>query len=147
MAAPSVLKGQYITLAVESATPGTYTTVCGITTKSFVQQVNQNDQFVRDCADPEDIPVRRVGITGKQADLSGEGLYNRAQRDLLEDALGVTKNWRLIFTEPSGEDVDAGHYQGPFVLTNLQLGGGDGEFGTVSLQLASDGEWAWTPAA
>ena len=33
------------------------------------------------------------------------------------------------------------------MLTNLQLGGSDGEFGSVSLQIASDGEWAWEAAA
>lgn len=147
MAAPSILRGQYMALAVESATPGTYTTVCGVTTKSLTMQANTSDQFVRDCADPEDVPHRRLTVTGEQWDLSGEGLYNRAQAATIRAAVGVTRTYRFVVGEPAGDAVEDGFFEGPAMLTNLQFGGSDGEFGSVSLQIVSDGAWAWEAAA
>ena len=148
MARPAIVKGSYVDLLVgDGATPQVFTAVCGLTTRSFTHQVNTSDQFVRDCADPEDVPHRRLTVTGEQWDLAGEGLYNRAQAALIRGAVGTTRTYRFVVSEPSGETVEDGFYEGPAMLTNLQLGGSDGEFGSVSLQIASDGGWTWAAAA
>ena len=147
MARPAIVKGTYVDILVgNGAAPEVFTAVCGLTTRSFTHQVNTSDQFVRDCADPEDVPHRRLTVTGEQWDLSGEGLYNRAQAATIRAAVGVTRSYRFVVSEPTGETVEDGFYEGPAMLTNLQLGGSDGEFGSVSLQIASDGEWAWEAA-
>ena len=52
-----------------------------------------------------------------------------------------------MVSEPAGDAVEDGFYEGPAMLTNLQLGGSDGEFGSVSLQIVSDGAWSWEAAA
>lgn len=149
MAQPDIVKGTYFDVLIgDGATPEVFTPICGLTARSFTEQVNTNDVFVPDCADPEDVPIRRLVPTGKQWDLSGEGLYNLAQETVIRDASGVTKNYRFRIARPAGSVVGTGYFAGPAMLTNLQIGGnsGGGEFGTLSVSIASDGEWIYTPA-
>lgn len=153
MALPEIVKGTYVDLLLGNADgpPETFTAVCGLTARSFTSQVNTNDTFVPDCADPEYVPIRRLVPTGRQWDLTGEGLLNLAAwRDYgdLADS-GATANWRFVIARPAAEGITGtGYYGGPAAITNMQLGGttGGGEFASVSLTLASDGEWTWTDA-
>lgn len=148
MAQPDIVKGTYIDILIgDGDTPEVFTPICGLTTKNFTEQVNTNDVFVPDCADPEDVPIRRLNVTGRQWDISGDGLYNRAQASVIRNAVGVTKNYRFVVGEPTGDDIDAGYYEGPAMITNRQLGGSDGgSFASISLTIASDGEWVWHDA-
>lgn len=153
MAAPDIVKGTYLDLlygdgAVAPAVE-TFTPFCGLTTRSFTQQVNTNDTFVPDCADPESVPERRLVPTGRQWDLAGDGLLNLAQNVAVDGLLGRTRNYRFRVGRPAGSLVGAGYYQGPAMLTNKTMGGttGGGEFATVSLAIASDGLWTWTQQA
>jgi hypothetical protein len=151
MALPEIVKGTYIDILMgDGAEPEVFTPICGLTTRTFTKQINTNDTFVPDCADPENVPVRRVNPTGKQWDLAGDGLYNLAQADMIDAASdGVTKNYRFRINRPAGSIVGTGYWEGPAMITNVQLGGntGGGEFGSLSLALASDGEWERVPAA
>lgn len=151
MARPAILKGSYINIMVEQ-TPGSgdFVILCGLNTKTFTAQKNSSDIFVPDCDDPEDIPVRYLNITGRQWDLSGDGVYNRAQaalvRELWED--GVSRMFRFQILEPATSSIDAGYYEGPAQVMNLQIGGPQGgENSTLSTAIASDGEWNWVDAA
>lgn len=147
MAIPDIVKGAYVDILMgDGATPEVFSPICGITTRNFTKQVNTNDVFVPDCADPEDIPVRRVNPTGRQWDLSGEGLLNLANWQALDAAVGVTGNFRFRISRPSPTTTDTGYYEGPAMITNMQIGGvvGGGEFATVALTIASDGEWDLT---
>jgi hypothetical protein len=121
-----------------------FTGLCGITTRSFTDQVNTSDQFTRDCDNPEDRPIRRLITTGQQWSLKGEGSLNRAQLAMVQAAQGVTKNYRFFFTEPSDDEVFQGYYEGPAMQINLTITGGDAEFATISLSYESDGQWTWT---
>jgi hypothetical protein len=146
MAQPDIIRGTYFVLAMgDGATPTeTFTGLCGISTRSFTQQVNTSDQFTRDCADPEDIPIRRLITTGRQWSLSGEGSLNRAQLDMINAAVGITKNYRFYYTEPADDEVFQGYFEGPAKLVNQAITGGDENFATLSLQFESDGEWEFT---
>lgn len=148
MAQPDIVKGTYVDILIgDGAATELFTPICGLTTRSFTHQVNTNDTFIPDCADPEDRPVRRLSVTGEQWDLSGEGLYNLAQEELIREATGVTANYRFRINRPAGSIVGTGYYEGPAMITNRQIGGntGGGEFGSLSITIASDGEWVWTP--
>lgn len=150
MAQPDIVKGTYIDILMgDGDDPEVFTPFCGLTTRTFTHQVNTNDTFVPDCADPEDLPKRRLVPTGEQWDLAGDGLYNLAQEDDIREATGVTKNYRFRIRRPVGSIVGTGYWEGPAMLTNRQIGGstGSGEFGSLSLAMASDGEWTWVPAA
>lgn len=148
MARPSIVKGTYIDILVgDGATPEAFSILCGLTTKTFTEQVNSSDIFIPDCADPEDVPVRRLNITGRQWSVAGEGSYNRAQGALIRSIVGVTKNYRFVVSEPTGDDIDDGYYEGQAALLNRQISGpGGGEFATASFQIESDGEWIWHDA-
>jgi hypothetical protein len=149
MARPDEIRGTYFILAMgDDATPTeSFAALCGITTRSFTDQVNTTDKFTRDCADPEDIPIRKLITTGRQWSLSGEGSLNRSQLQDLIDAHGETKNYRFYYTEPADDEVFRGYFQGPAKIVNRTITGNDEEFATVSLQIESDGLWTWTPTA
>lgn len=150
MAAPDIVKGTYVDILMgDGAGPEVFSPICGLTTRTFTQQVNTNDSFIPDCADPEDVPIRRLVPTGMQWDLSGEGLLNLAQHTAVRAASqGITKNFRFRVARPAGSVVGAGYWQGPAMITNLQETGstGNGEFAQVSITIASDGEWTWVDA-
>lgn len=149
MALPEIVKGAYIDILMgDGDTPEVFTPICGLTTRQFTKQVNTNDVFIPDCADPEDVPLRRLVPTGMQWDLSGEGLLNLANWELVDGATGVTGNFRFVIARPAGSTVGTGFYAGPAMITNMQIGAqvGGGEFATVSITIASDGAWVWDPA-
>jgi hypothetical protein len=149
MAVPTIVKGSYIDiLAGDGAGPENFLPICGITTRNFTQQVNTNDVFVPDCADPEDIPTRRLVVTGRQWDISGDGLLNLDNWETHSGKLGVTANYRFVIGRPAGSTDGTGYFGGAAMITNMQIGGttGGGQFATVSLAIASDGEWTYTPA-
>lgn len=150
MARPAIVKGSYLTILVgDGATPTeVFAVLCGLRTRTFTTQVNTSDIFVADCADPEDIPTRQVNTTGKQWDMSGEGVYNRTQAGLIRTTVGVSKNYRFSVLEPVAPavQVDKGYYSGKFVLTNHQIGGADGAYATGSFTFVSDGPVVWVVA-
>lgn len=151
MAQPKIVKGGYIDILVgDGATPEVFTKLCGLNTKSFTIQKNTSDVFVPDCDDPEDIPVRFLNVTGLQWDLSGSGLYNRAQGPLIRTLASdsASRNMRFVMSEPGTDPVDDGYYAGKALVTNVQFGGPTGaEYATVDLTLASEGAWDWVEAA
>jgi hypothetical protein len=89
MARPDIIRGTYITILMgDGAAPEVFTVLCGITAKSMTTQVNTSDTFNRDCADPEDVPVRQISATGRQWSMRGSGNMNRALLPDLDDACG-----------------------------------------------------------
>lgn len=146
---PDIIRGTYFVLALGDAAAPTenFDPLCGITTRQFTYQANTTDQFTRDCADPEDVPVRNLIVTGEQWSLSGDGSLNRAQIADIEAAKGTPRNYRFYWTEPDDDEVFAGYYEGRAVLTNVTIGGNDDNFATLSVQIESDGEWTFTPTA
>lgn len=150
MALPTIVKGGYVDILLgDGATPEVFTPICGLTTRSLTQQVNTNDVFVPDCADPEFVPVRRLLPTGRQWDIAGEGLLNLANWQSLIGEVGATSNYRFVVERPAGSTDDIGYFAGPAMITNMQIGGtvGDGSFATVSLTIASDGVWTFNDGA
>lgn len=146
MAQPKILRGTYITLFQgDGATPTElFTPICGINTRTMTEQVQTSDVFTRDCADPEDVPVRNVIATGRQWDLSGAGQMDRNSYENLKNKVGKTGNWRFEIGEPAADKVFGGYWEGPGMLTQLQITGADGDFVSIDVTIASDGEWDWT---
>lgn len=160
MSVPKIVKGQYFDVAVfapaigTSGQPGyvaadtdTPTIVCGLTTRNLTHQFNTSDEFIRDCADPTMVPFRVVNVTGEQFDISGTGLYNRSQGPLIRSLGGKSLKYRFIMGEPSDDAVDAGYFEGNFVLTNEQFGAPDGTNATSQFTFVSDGQVVWHPAS
>ena len=154
MAEPKIVRGTYISILVgndDEVLPGseTFTTLCGVTTRSLTHQANTSDSFVRDCADPEAVPVRRLIVTGEQWDLAASGQLNRAQRPLLDAIMSIPRNYRFVLGEPADDEVAdfPGYYKGPGILTQKTINGDDGEWMGIDLTIGSDGAWVWVDAA
>lgn len=146
MAQPDIIRGTYFVLgAGDGGSPETFAALCGITTRSFSHKHSTNDQYTRDCGDPENVPVRRIIVTGEMWSLSGNGLLNRANLatiQALDD--GQTHNFRYYFTEPAADMVFQGYYEGPAIVTSLDITGDDANYATIAISIESDGEWLWT---
>lgn len=149
MAQPDIIRGTYFVLAMgDGATPTeTFVGLCGISTRTFTYTANTTDQATRDCADPENVPVRNLIVTSEQWSLSGEGSLNRAQLEIMEAAKGQPKNYRFYYTEPADDEVFRGYWQGRFIMNTMTITGADDNFATVSLNFESDGVVTWTPTA
>lgn len=149
MARPANIRGTYFILAMGDGAEPTelFTALCGIKTRQFTSQHNTTDNFTRDCADPEDVPIRQLILTGRQWSISGDGDLDRNNIDTVIAADGITKNYRFYWTEPSGDEVYRGYFEGPAKIVNLTIGGNDDEFATLALDIQSDGEFTWTPTA
>lgn len=144
---PKKVKAGYFGVYVgDGATPEVFTKLCGLRSRSFTDQVNTSDNFDADCADPEAVPFRTLDTTGRQADISGQGVYNRTQAAMVRGAVGQPKNYRFVASEPSGDPVDDGWYAGQFVLTNNQISGEDGGYVQSSMTFQSDGPYEWVDA-
>lgn len=144
------LRGTYVEILMgDGATPEVFAVLCGVTTRSIVTQVNTQDAFNRDCADPEDIPVRELITSGKQWSMRGSGQMNRDMFTDLLDAVGETKNYRFFLRAKVGEvaldDPLNGYLGGPAKITSHTINGNDGDFVGVDLAIESDGEWTWHP--
>lgn len=145
MSVPSIVKASYFTVAVEDVPgSGNYTLLCGLTTRSFADQVSTSETTVRDCMDPEAAPFAIRNVTSRAAEISGNGNYNRAQGALLRSIIGKSLNYRFIMGEPGLDAVDQGYYQGRFVFSNMTISGDDGAYATAQMTFQSDGPYAWT---
>lgn len=133
----------------DGAGPEVFTIACGIQNVSINSVANSTDRFVRDCAKPGETPYRKSKTTGKQQDITGGGLTDKASIDVFLDALGVTKNYKVELYADDGTDAGdllgtiAGAYKMGAANLNLQRDGDS----TAEITLASQGAWTWTPEA
>lgn len=148
MSVPSIVKGQYWDVAVDVTSLGLagltgFVIICGLNTKSLTHQVNTNDEAVRDCEQPEQVPWRVVNTTSQQKDMSGTGLHNRAQTNVIRAIFGQSLPYRIIEGEPGADLVSQGYWEGPFVFTNWQEGATDGTNVSSQMTWVSDGQVDW----
>lgn len=126
-----------------------FSAVCGIQDATINTVANTADRFVRDCAKPGEVPYRKVKITGKQLDITGAGLTDKASVATLQAALGVAKNMKAEVYQADG--TDAGLLLGTFayngVLTAANMNVPRDGDATAEVTVASNGSWTWTAAA
>lgn len=151
MSVPSIVKGQYFDVAVDPLGDGNFIYLCGLNTRNLTHQVNTSDEAVPDCDRPATVPWRVLSATSQQKDMSGTGVHNLAQTDLIRSIFGKTLTYRFIEAQPDATNADTkdmlGYWQGPFMLTNWQQGATDGANVTSQFTFASDGEVPWVSAA
>lgn len=148
---PKRLKGGYISVLIgDGADPETYSKLCGASQKTFTLQKNTTDDVLDPCDDPEQIPFRVIQVTGFQASIALNIIYNRTQAALIRDLIQSSDavNMRFEFTEPTNDSgIDSGYWQGSFQVTSFETtGGGNAEYATGTLQIESDGEVVWVDA-
>lgn len=124
-----------------------FTVVCGIENGSLNETVNTNDVFRRDCAKPGQVPTRKVKATGRQWDVTGNGVANTDEFTRLAAALGISKNYKIIVGKRDGTDAGTilGTFSGPMVLTAKNINF-DAQSGTMEITAAGENTPIWTPA-
>lgn len=132
----------------DGATPEVFTTICGIENATLNETVQSTDRFRRDCAKPGQVPTRKVRVTGRQWDVTGNGVASISEFDRLKAALGIRRNYQLVAIQQDGTDTGAtlGTFEGPAVMTakNLNLSPNEG---TAEFTLAGEDDLTWTAAA
>lgn len=132
----------------DGATTEAFTALCGIFGATINRTANTNDRFRRDCATPGEVPLRKVRTTGKQMDITSSGAINIPDIAEYNDALGVSKNYKIELYKQDG--TDAGELlhtiTGAFVLTSANTSVEIDGDGTAEVTLASDGAWTETAA-
>lgn len=150
MALPTEIDFMLVKMGDGNVDPGpeVFNLICGITNVNVNRGANTTDRFVRDCAKPGEVPVRRVKVTGKQLDISGDGLTDVDNIADLEAALGQKGNFRIEAYQADGTDAGLllGTFAGSFVLTAANLSAPRDGDSTGDVALANDGGWTYTPA-
>jgi hypothetical protein len=127
---------------IGSSDPFTY--FCGIQTTGFNRAVQTNDRAVKDCQYPGRPAERRIRVTGRSRTLTGSGLYNEDQRELVDSIEGVRKEYQVVFVDlddgtEAGTDVEI--RQGPGIATSINMGTSENDLGTLEITIESDGAW------
>ncbi len=131
------------------ATPEVFAISCGKQDISFNLTANASDRFVRDCANPGEIPFRKDKVTGKQMDITASGLTDVATYGAEFDMVGAVKSIRVELYKDdgtSGGDLQ-GTVGGEFRVRSLNVSVPREGESTVEMTLASFGEFTWTAAA
>jgi hypothetical protein len=111
MSKPSVVKGGYFDVAVDVTGLGLvdsssvaltgYVIICGLNTRNLTHQVNTSDEVVPNCQDPEAVPWAARNANSQEKSMSGTGLHNRAQTNVIRAIFGKTLPYRFIEASPA----------------------------------------------
>jgi hypothetical protein len=153
MSKPSVVKGGYFDVAVDVTGLGLvdslggsltgYVVICGLNTRNITHQVNTSDEVVPNCQDPEEVPWVARNANSQEKNMSGTGVHNRAQTNVIRGIHGKTLPYRFIEGEPGNDLVSQGYWQGPFLFSQWQEGATDKQNVTSQFTWVSDGEVDW----
>lgn len=147
MALPTEIDFMLLKMGDGAATE-VFTLICGIQNVDVNFGANTQDRFVRDCAKPGEVPVRKVKTTGRQLDVTGEGLTDVDNLEDVQAALGQKKNYRIEAYADDGTDAGTllGTFAGEFVLTSNNLSAPRDGVSSGNVALANNGPWTYTPA-
>lgn len=101
-----------------------FSITCGVQDVTVNGTANLADRFVRDCAAPNVAPFRKTKLTGKQWEVTGSGLIDKAQLGILHAALGSLKNYKIeLYTDDaSAIGLLYATYSGSFRLGSVNVG-------------------------
>lgn len=139
MALAVTQKYEEFVLEVETDTPGTYATICGLIDVEISRTMSVDTVEIPDCAD-ESIPLsierqaRSIEVT-----MSGTGVWAQTSHEMLQDWFysSATKNIRLGNLKASTGDTE--YETGPALLTNLSNSRTKGQVVTASISIEFDG--------
>lgn len=148
MSVPSTVKGGYFDVALDVTSLGLgsltgFVIICGLNTRNLQHTVNTSDEAVPDCGNPENVPWVSRNANSQDKQISGTGLHNRAQTDIIRAAFGKTLPTRFIEGEPGNDLVAQGYWEGPFLFSSWQEGATDKANVTSQFTFLSDGEVDW----
>lgn len=147
MAVAVTEKFEEMVLEIETAVPGTYTKICGLTDVEITRASNIDTVEIPDC-DDESLPhsiekqVRSIEVT-----ISASGVWAQQSWGLMSDWFysGSTKNIRVRNTKALSGDLET--EAGPALLASLNNSRTKGQKVTASVEIQFDGTPARTDKA
>lgn len=127
----------------------TFAVACGIENVSLQRVANTEDRYVRDCAAPGAVPVRKVKVTGKALTITGDGMSDKAHIGIFGDALGEVKNYEIEAYADDGTDAGdlLGTFSGAFMMDAANISAPRNGTSTAEITLKNHGDWTWTAEA
>lgn len=121
---------------------------CGIENVQINATANTASRFKRDCAKPGSVPVRSTKTTGKQLDITADGVTDVPHIDIFQDLLGVKNNYKIECY--ADDDTDTGEllgtFAGEFIMTTSNINAPRNDASAAEIALENNGPWTWTPA-
>ena len=139
MAVAVTEKFEEMVLEIETAVPGTYTKICGLTDVEITRSSNIDTVEIPDC-DNEALPhsiekqVRSIEVS-----ISASGVWAQQSWGLMSDWFysGTTKNIRVRNTKALTGDLET--QAGPALLASLNNSRTKGQKVTASVEIQFDG--------
>lgn len=139
MAVAVTEKFEEMVLEIETAVPGTYTKICGLTDVEITRSSNIDTVEIPDC-DNEALPhsiekqVRSIEVS-----ISASGVWAQQSHGFMSDWFysGTTKNIRLRNTKSAIGDTET--EAGPALLASLNHSRTKGQKVTASVEIQFDG--------
>lgn len=126
-------------LRIETATPGTYQTICGLTSRGISREHNMSTTEVPDCAD-ESLPAAvERSVQSSSVTMDGSGVYAQESHKVLYDwwKSGATKNVQVEFVGAASGAIK--FEEGAAYLTKFNNSAARGEKLSAELAIEFDG--------
>lgn len=133
----------YIVVEDEGSSPATFSAPCGLTSKAFNQTATTQDTIVPDCDDPDAPAFTERAVDALSSEISGDGvLAMEAHYDVWQPWLfsALPRNIRIGLGAIPNPAV-GGYYEGPFLLTGLNMSADRGQKMRGAVTIVSAGEW------
>jgi hypothetical protein len=127
--------------------PEVFAAPCGLTTKGLNLTAAVNEFNVPDCDDPDAPMFTERVISSLSAGVTGSGILDMGSFDEWREwhMSGLARNIQVTFSAPGIQG--AGYFEMSAVLTTLNFTGNQGELVTVEIEIQSNGQYFWYPAA
>ncbi len=141
----TVAFGKFYILVGDGESPEMFEAPCGLTSKAFNQTASTQDTIVPDCDDPDAPAFTERAVDALSSEISGDGVLAKEAHDevwqpWLFSALPRTVRIGL----GSIPDVSlGGYYEGPYLLTQLNMSAERGQKMRGAVTIVSAAEWEW----
>lgn len=146
MAKPTTVAfGEFFIVVGDGNSPEQFAAPCGLTSKSFNQTANTQDTTVPDCDDPDAPAYIERAVDSLSSEISGDGVLALESHNTVWQpwfASAAEKNVRIGLGAIPDVAV-GGYYEGPFLLTALNMAADRGQKMRGAVTLVSAGEWSY----
>lgn len=148
MAQPTTTSfAKFYILVGDGESPENFDAPCGLTSKAFNQTASTQDTIVPDCDDPDAPAFTERAVDALSSEISGDGVLAKEAHD------EVWQPW-LFSAAPHNVRIGlgaipdvlvGGYYEGPFLLTQLNMSADRGQKVRGAVTILSAGEWEYIP--
>lgn len=148
MAQPTTVAfGQFWIVVGDGESPELFEAPCGLTSKAFNQTASTQETIVPDCVDPDAPAFVERAVDALSSEISGDGvLAMEAHHNIWQPWLfeAAPRNVRIgLGSIP--DPLVGGYYEGPYILTVLNMTADRGQKMRGAVTIQSAAEWEYVP--